>query len=729
MDIVATGLEITQGIQDMESNMPLVANRATWARGYITQVNPDYPLGVADVNARLHGYRNSVEIGSGLIPYSYVTAQDDGGNRLLLGDSFLFYVPPSWRTGTVTFELEVNPPGAGQIEEYDTTNNKITEVLTFNSVTTPCLIMVPIHLHGDEGDITYHTTDAGFERILGGMKRYHPIPNTISWWNQPTLYPAGHDGGAHWDLSNGFDRQSMLQRIRWRNWWNADPEGGCHYVGMVSPDADTTKDTGEVLGLARVGGSESWVKMEDSTPDKAPAWYQEGAQTLAHELGHNKGLKHANCKGDEDNTDSAYPWPHPACALAANDPTGYYGLTVYQAIWGIDRKVISNDRTAAAPHRAYPVMGYQRYQWVSPWEYCKLLDTAYGVTCNLWSWSSIQALEGAAFQDPASLLSPEELARFEIVSNYIVLGGLIDTDANTAEIQEVYQLDELPAGMLQEAIRSLANQKVFGVNGSYALVQVDQSGGVLDSQSLSLLSDDEDDGLYSFLEALPAASGVTGIQVREGSTILDSRLASDNPPTVQVISPNGGETLSAGFLISWTASDQDGGDLSFDVSYSSDDGATWTLLEMGLDGTSWQLASLDAIPGTDQGRIRVLANDGFNTAMDISDGAFSVPNSPPQALIASPGDGSTVVANELLILEAMSFDNEDGPNVGDVTWTSSIDGFLGSEREFATSGLSLGVHQITLSVEDSEGLQGTDSVTVTVGQDSWEVYIPMLCRD
>jgi hypothetical protein len=283
--------------------------------------------------------------------------------------------------------------------------------------------------------------------------------------------------------------------------------------------------------------------------------------------------------------------------------------------------------------------------------------------------------------------------------------------------------------MLQEAIRSLANQKVFGVNGSYALVQVDQSGGVLDSQSLSLLSDDEDDGLYAFLEALPAATGVTGVQVREGSTILDSRLASDNPPAVQVISPNGGETLSAGFLISWTASDPDGGNLSFDVSYSSDDGSTWALLDMGITGTTWQLPSLDAIPGSDQGRIRVLANDGFNTAMDTSDGAFSVPNSPPQALIVSPGDGITVAFEDLLILEAMSFDNEDGPNVGDVTWTSSIDGVLSSEREFATSGLSTGVHQITLTVEDSEGLQGTDSVTVTVGQDSWKVYIPMLCKE
>ena len=42
------------------------------------------------------------------------------------------------------------------------------------------------------------------------------------------------------------------------NWFTDEPEGGCHYVGMVSPLADTTKGKGEVLGLSRVGGSESW---------------------------------------------------------------------------------------------------------------------------------------------------------------------------------------------------------------------------------------------------------------------------------------------------------------------------------------------------------------------------------------------------------------------------------------------------------------------------------------
>jgi hypothetical protein len=728
MDFVATALEVNQGIQDLENNMPLVANRATWARGYIQQVNPDYPSGEASVDARLYGYRNGTQIGSAEIPLNSVSAQSGGGDRLKLGHSFLFHVPKSWRTGTVTFTLEVNLSGYGQIEEIDKTNNVINETLTFNSVAEPCLIMVPIHLHGDVGDITYHTTDPGFERVLGGFWRYHPIPDIVNLWKQPTLYPAGHSLGAQWDLSNGADRSSMLQRIRMQNWFSDDPEAGCHYVGMVSPDADTTKGTGDVLGLARTGGKESWVKMEDSTPDKAPAWYQEGAQTLGHELGHNKGLKHVLCKGDEADPDSAYPWPNPTCALADNDPTGYYGLTVYHGIWGIDQTVISNDREAASANQGFPVMGYKHYQWVSPWEYCKLLDTAYGVTCNLWNWSGLQELERDAFQNPSALLSAEELDRFETAANFIVLGGFIDTNTNSAEIQEVYTLDALPASMREQAISNLAAQRAFGVNASYALIQVDQGGGVLATQALTLVSDDEDDGLYAFLEALPAASGVKGVQVRGDSTILDARVASDNPPTVQVVSPNGGETLSAGFAISWTAADLDGDSLSFDVFYSPDNGVTWTLLAMGITNTSWQLPSLDAIPGSDQGRIRVVTNDGFNTSMDTCDGTVSVPNSIPQALIIRPSDGLTITDQDLLIFEGMSLDNEDGPNAGTVSWISSIDGFLSAERDFAFSGLSEGEHQVTLTVDDSQGAVGSDSVSIIVVKGASAVYLPFLSR-
>ena len=88
-----------------------------------------------------------------------------------------------------------------------------------------------------------------------------------------------------------------------------------------------------------------------------------------------------------------------------------------------------------------------------------------------------------------------------------------------------------------------------------------------------------------------------------------------------------------------------------------------------------------------------------------------------------------IASSDLLILEGMTADNEDGPNTGSVSWSSTVDGFIGDQIELAVHGLSPGEYQISLEVTDSKGLTGTDTVTVFVVQDSWEVVLPLMLRD
>ena len=57
---------------------------------------------------------------------------------------------------------------------------------------------------------------------------------------------------------------------------------------------------------------------------------------------------------------------------------------------------------------------------------------------------------------------------------------------------------------------------------------------------------------------------------------------------------------------------------------------------------------------------------------------------------------------------------------GDLTWTSDRDGALGAGEEVAVSTLSLGEHTITITATDSQGLNGTDQVRLTVtGYQAW----------
>ena len=89
-------------------------------------------------------------------------------------------------------------------------------------------------------------------------------------------------------------------------------------------------------------------------------------------------------------------------------------------------------------------------------------------------------------------------------------------------------------------------------------------------------------------------------------------------------------------------------------------------------------------------------------------------NSPPAATISSPANGASFLAGDTVSFGGSASDNEDGDLTASLSWSSSIDGVIGSGGSFSTSTLSIGTHTITASVTDSGGLSGSASVTITI---------------
>jgi YD repeat-containing protein len=109
-------------------------------------------------------------------------------------------------------------------------------------------------------------------------------------------------------------------------------------------------------------------------------------------------------------------------------------------------------------------------------------------------------------------------------------------------------------------------------------------------------------------------------------------------------------------------------------------------------------------------------NDGVSNLDEFLQG--SNPNdAAPVIVINSPSNGATIIVGEELTTAGTASDTEDGDISSTITWTSSLDGPLGSGASITTV-LTLGTHTITATVIDSAGASSMVSVDVTVEEGS-----------
>lgn len=162
------------------------------------------------------------------------------------------------------------------------------------------------------------------------------------------------------------------------------------------------------------------------------------------------------------------------------------------------------------------------------------------------------------------------------------------------------------------------------------------------------------DGQYAWLVPLsPSTGGKIRVRASDGAQTgsdtsdgVFSIVPGVQPPSVQVLSPNGGESVAGGaeVTITWQALDPDtpSGNLVIDLEASLDNQATWSSIAQGEpnDGSYPWTAPLTS---TTQAFIRVTASDGESSRSDVSDAAFNItyqPPPPPRRNIVSVGDGS-----------------------------------------------------------------------------------------
>ncbi len=88
-------------------------------------------------------------------------------------------------------------------------------------------------------------------------------------------------------------------------------------------------------------------------------------------------------------------------------------------------------------------------------------------------------------------------------------------------------------------------------------------------------------------------------------------------------------------------------------------------------------------------------------------------NTAPDVAITAPADGAALPAGRPVRLTGSARDAEEGDLSGRISWSSDVDGALGSGGS-VTATISPGAHSLTAEVVDRGGLTDTDRVTVNV---------------
>ncbi len=689
-DLVADRIEVVQAVQDLKNSVRLVADKPTFVRFYVHS-RKGYHL----VSARLKVDRG--DKGAYLYPINH------GGKILVrpnpvrdaLDHAFLFEVPSELLRGDdVSFEAEVNPGADGPILPSDFVperdegtnfrgfrNNTVEPHFAFETVPPLYLILYDVQWTTPDNR-KIRQGDFHQSMLESWLRRAFPIPS-LHVIRRSYDYATQHGVGVpqkevvNEDLAQLRDTNSQ--------WFSAHgiPQTA-RYYGMVWDGDDPAgfmQGRGKIPGFQSAGGAGVPTDAWDLW-DSDGSW---GDYYGAHEIGHNFGRRHpgtastAVCKfQSKDPAGPVYPYPGARISGALSGDDAFYGFdalnhALYGTYWT-------------------DLMSYCKYRWISDVTFEGVMDQM-----------QMEARGGGAGTAGST-------------TDRLVVVGTIHPATNTMSLQPLFILpnaDEVEPrvpGPYAIVLRTAAGAEL----ARYPFTPSESQGDPAPSQG----SESAPETVLFADELVPYVAGTDWVDIEgPGGAVLKTVRAGANPPSVHVLSPNGGEVLSGATVpVLWTASDVDGDPLTFNVQYSRDDGSSWEMVAQNLKGTSVDLDAINIQAGS-RARIRVWASDGIHTASDQSDGTFTIPNHVPTVSITQPATDITIAVGQTLTLQGDAYDIDTATMPGDfassVDWSSDVDGYLGNTASLSLT-LSEGVHTVTFSADDGRGGTASDTVRVTV---------------
>lgn len=706
------GWEVTQGIQSLDNDVPLVAGKETYVRVF-PRLDAGDPSRV--VEARLYGSRGGVDLpGSPLLPENYpvpVFTDEPLRYRGNLNWNWLFKLPASWtkveagsiprQDANLTLRVVLDPRGLSG----DTTpaNNELADDFVFTAKAPICMTLVSVLTSAPYQatyDISTGLTVEMAERMLPTVR----ILKDATWMQLKETQYCTKDGkfGPYCegpyelddDASDLLTLMVELDSLQDDPTICGDTNARTLFGGIVHQDSNW-----DAAGIARLGTDVFLSKVPVYGSWSGPFNRESRlATTLAHETAHDLNRMHIDC-GDPARPDANYPYD--PCVLDDGE------LDAAGTHWGFDEQYWE----VIDPSDNADFLSYARDRWISDYTWKGIFNTT----------------------DPASVASQLQNPFAAADSHAVTLAsGQMNPASGWGRLIHVvnYPTAEASAGLLEKWAATEA--PVWGAQAStpYHLRLLDGGGQVLDDREIELSElDDVEAQTLPFLATFPTPNEpVAKLQLMSGQTLLYELIPSSQPPVISILSPAGNETVDRAIILEWMAQDANVNDqLHFSVQYSPDQGASWDSLvanrriapENGVYRLKLDLSGQSGSNGA-TALLRLLASDGYNTALATSE-PFQVEKRAPLALITAPQAGQWLPAGQTLRLRGSAHDPEDGELEGNaLDWTGT--GIAGSGQTLDVEGLAPGVYSATLLAEDSDGQLGMAQVDFNIAP----LEIPMV---
>ncbi len=703
VDLRVGHMEITQGIQNENNDMALIAGKPTTVRVFLEAWQQEAQVSQTGIEAVLHGTRNGKTLpDSPLRSYeTWGSADASGWTRDKSYNALNFDLPSSWLSGEyIQLRVELNPNNT--IDEDITSNNSDDLQVRFWDTRPICVVMSPVRT--TRGTVAGNFPSTPYGRyIIDRAETLLPTPRIKAFYQSAPIEEWEVFGFGPYEFEDDPDK--ILSAIWARGQFTDDPDwcddrgARTHYVGVIHPNESSGN------GKAGRGRDDLWfVARREGLPNQVQINVNGpyGGRTLAHELGHNYGRKHIDCGGPKD-PDTAYPID--PCRFSSSDK----GRT-YTAFDRMTRAAFGPTRSLGGYNPPGDLMSYSDIRWTSPYTWRAIFMQLKYCPGGLCTFPARPPMVAANVGEPGTSDVQDE-------SDVLLLYGSVNPDTREATLDLLYQVAprEMPAKKRETLLAANAPR---GGEPIYTIQLLDAQGEVLIARPFSQSEAEEEAQSYHFFGlAIPHDERTAQLRITRDGDVLFTRDVSDSAPSVKILSPAEGEQVGEEMTVAWEASDLDDDNLRYMVQYSADAGATWTALSSEIFTPTLTVLT-DWLAGSDgQSQVRVLASDGFHTTSATS-ANFSLANHAPVVVIDQPFS-TTVPAGTTLLLRGEAFDNEDGVLEGSaLVWSAKErDAALGqsaSGGELLLQQIQPGTYDIDLQAIDSSETLGRATLTIVV---------------